>query len=471
MNVSRVAKGGMMRTQTGTPYYACPEVWKDMPYDHRSDIWSAGCVLYEMIMKLPPFRAQTMKGLYAKVLSGKYDPLPQHYTQDMKNILKSCLQVRASERANCDKILRMPGLLNHLTSTLDEIQSMMPDQENLMKTIRMPRRMGEITERMPKPQYDQPAFKRTNSQPQMRSSEALDSESAKRNLISATKNGLNAKNGSYSTRNQSAVAPGTDSSKQTSSLNLGGNQVVEVESKSLIQKAHELYNIKNNEKKTAAYRTPDKNNNQQISLADRAARLNQELQHELPAIEEAADKENDTFAQGGPIAALQLAGKRREAQRKQRRESASQNSSRLQSNDRSGLRSAEPQSLSAQKDKYRMYREKNDNESIGIGNLAAAKLNNGMPPRTRLSYQPKQGEANTPGYNQSNKAADLIGHMNDKCSLPRIQSSRSNMSAQKPYGLHSRQSSRAKMLEIQNKAIIGGGDFSSQASLAKQKSR
>jgi hypothetical protein len=44
------------------------------------------------------------------------------------------------------------------------------------------------------------------------------------------------------------------------------------------------------------------------SLADRAARINQELNHELPAIEEAADRENDTFATGGPIAALKLAG-------------------------------------------------------------------------------------------------------------------------------------------------------------------
>ena len=109
-----------------------------------------------------------MKGLYAKVLSGKYEPIPQHYSDDMRKILRSCLQVRASERPKCDKILAMPGLLNHITGTLDEIQAMVPDQENLMKTIRMPRRMGEITERLPASQYDQPSFKRTNSQPNVR---------------------------------------------------------------------------------------------------------------------------------------------------------------------------------------------------------------------------------------------------------------------------------------------------------------
>jgi NIMA (never in mitosis gene a)-related kinase 1/4/5 len=73
LNVSKVAKRGMLRTQTGTPYYACPEVWKDQPYDHRSDIWSLGCVLYEIITHQPPFRATTMKGLYAKVIAGKYE--------------------------------------------------------------------------------------------------------------------------------------------------------------------------------------------------------------------------------------------------------------------------------------------------------------------------------------------------------------------------------------------------------------
>jgi NIMA (never in mitosis gene a)-related kinase len=54
LNVSKVAKG-MLSTQTGTPYYASPEVWQDRPYDLKSDIWSVGCVLYEMCTLQPPF--------------------------------------------------------------------------------------------------------------------------------------------------------------------------------------------------------------------------------------------------------------------------------------------------------------------------------------------------------------------------------------------------------------------------------
>ena len=61
LNVSKVAKRGLVYTQTGTPYYACPEVWKDKPYDLKSDIWSLGCVIYEAATKNPPFKAQNMQ--------------------------------------------------------------------------------------------------------------------------------------------------------------------------------------------------------------------------------------------------------------------------------------------------------------------------------------------------------------------------------------------------------------------------
>mgnify|MGYP002078463670 CR=1 FL=1 len=45
LNVSKTSKS-LGNTQTGTPYYASPEIWKDEPYDKKSDIWSLGCVLY-----------------------------------------------------------------------------------------------------------------------------------------------------------------------------------------------------------------------------------------------------------------------------------------------------------------------------------------------------------------------------------------------------------------------------------------
>jgi len=120
-------------------------------------------------MKQPPFRASTMKGLYAKVVAGKFDPVSSMYSQDFKDIIRSCLQVRATDRPTCDKILAMPGLLNHLTGTLEEIDQTAVQQdesETLLKTIKMPRKMGQITERLPAPQYNSDKqIKRTNSLP------------------------------------------------------------------------------------------------------------------------------------------------------------------------------------------------------------------------------------------------------------------------------------------------------------------
>lgn len=76
MNVSKVSQKGLCQTQTGTPYYASPEVWKDHPYDGKSDIWSLGCVVYEIVCLKPPFMAQDMEGLYKKVIRGLYPRIP-----------------------------------------------------------------------------------------------------------------------------------------------------------------------------------------------------------------------------------------------------------------------------------------------------------------------------------------------------------------------------------------------------------
>ena len=98
----------MLYTQTGTPYYASPVVWKDLPYDFKSDIWSLGCVLFETVTLVPPFRAKDMNGLYKKVTKGEFKELPPTFSLDLAKVIKNMLKLDPKERPSCEEILRMP---------------------------------------------------------------------------------------------------------------------------------------------------------------------------------------------------------------------------------------------------------------------------------------------------------------------------------------------------------------------------
>jgi NIMA (never in mitosis gene a)-related kinase 1/4/5 len=156
LNVSKIVKKGLSYTQTGTPYYASPEVWRDLPYDSKSDIWSLGCVLYEMCALVPPFRADDMQGLYKKVIKGKYPRIPDHFSQEMATVIKFMLQISPTYRPSCDQILALP-IVEALSkkffpeerNKLEEIE----DQQNLLKTIRISRNLFSLTERLPKSKY------------------------------------------------------------------------------------------------------------------------------------------------------------------------------------------------------------------------------------------------------------------------------------------------------------------------------
>jgi NIMA (never in mitosis gene a)-related kinase len=95
----------MAKTQTGTPYYACPEVWSDTPYGAKSDVWSLGCVIYEMCSLKPPFRAPNFEGLYKKIMGGQYDKIPLNYSSQLAMFISRCLTVNEKKRATIDELL------------------------------------------------------------------------------------------------------------------------------------------------------------------------------------------------------------------------------------------------------------------------------------------------------------------------------------------------------------------------------
>ncbi len=105
MNTSKVCKSGMLLTQLGTPYYASPEVWQERPYSHKSDMWSLGCVLFELCNHKLPFQSSTMEGLYRKVVKAKVPRLEAIYSLELNNVVRQLLRQDYIQRPSCDDLL------------------------------------------------------------------------------------------------------------------------------------------------------------------------------------------------------------------------------------------------------------------------------------------------------------------------------------------------------------------------------
>ena len=141
-----------MFTQTGTPYYASPEVWKDKPYDSKSDIWSLGWVLYEICALSPPFTAKDMKGLYNKVIKGEYTRIPAQYSQELANVIDMCLRVVPSKRPTAAQLLRTKEVVLHLREGKIEEEK---GSSSLLATIKLPSDLRLIKDRLPSAKYSE----------------------------------------------------------------------------------------------------------------------------------------------------------------------------------------------------------------------------------------------------------------------------------------------------------------------------
>lgn len=154
MNVSKLTDmRGLNYTQTGTPYYASPEVWRDQPYNIKSDIWSLGWVLYEMIWLKPPFRANSMEGLFRKVSKGLYQPIPKKYSLELSNLVRSLLKSNPDKRPTWDEILQMPSVSKKTSLYFPETVYGSENNE-LLKTILFPKNIMYLTDQLPVPCYD-----------------------------------------------------------------------------------------------------------------------------------------------------------------------------------------------------------------------------------------------------------------------------------------------------------------------------
>ena len=161
--VSKVLKSdeALARTQVGTPYYVAPEVWRNRPYNAKCDMWSLGCLLYELCTYRPPFEAESMESLARKIIRGKFDMIPAGYSQSLKQMTNRLLVIEPPRRAGCSEVLAMDAVrqrvkeLPRMPSEAGSDGAASPDNViDLVDTIQVPRKFNDLTKKLPPPRYD-----------------------------------------------------------------------------------------------------------------------------------------------------------------------------------------------------------------------------------------------------------------------------------------------------------------------------
>lgn len=95
-------------TYVGTPFYMSPEICAAERYTMKSDIWSLGCIIYELCTHEPPFNAKTHFQLVQKIKDGKIAPIPNVYSPELMATIKDCLRVNPDRRPDTATLLNNP---------------------------------------------------------------------------------------------------------------------------------------------------------------------------------------------------------------------------------------------------------------------------------------------------------------------------------------------------------------------------
>lgn len=106
-------------TFVGTPYYMSPEVIEGQDYNEKSDMWSLGCLIYELCALHPPFQATTHKQLAAKIKEARYERIPIQYSNALQEVLGFLLTYEDFLRPTALVVLHHSALVAHTASKKD----------------------------------------------------------------------------------------------------------------------------------------------------------------------------------------------------------------------------------------------------------------------------------------------------------------------------------------------------------------
>ncbi|XVF26034.1 hypothetical protein REPUB_Repub13aG0265300 [Reevesia pubescens] len=107
-----IEEGKLFRDMVGSSYYVAPEVLR-RSYGKELDIWSAGIILYILLSGVPPFWAETEKGIFDAIIEGELDFESQPWpliSESAKDLVRKMLTMDPKKRLTSAQVLEHPWM-------------------------------------------------------------------------------------------------------------------------------------------------------------------------------------------------------------------------------------------------------------------------------------------------------------------------------------------------------------------------
>lgn len=114
-------------TLTGTPYYTSPEICLGKRYNSKTDVWSLGCVLYELATFAHPFDGRSQRQLFDNIIRASYTPVAtalagrqMQYSAGLGSLVAAMLMKNPRDRPSVGSLLKMPLVMARIQRFLSE---------------------------------------------------------------------------------------------------------------------------------------------------------------------------------------------------------------------------------------------------------------------------------------------------------------------------------------------------------------
>eukprot|EP01135_Chromosphaera_perkinsii_P002985 Nk52_evm7s232 gene=Nk52_evmTU7s232 len=133
--IAKVLMGSTDQANTfaGTPYYMSPEILQSKGYNAKSDVWSLGCVLYELCCLKHAFQGEEedrgLLGIMYRICEGQTPELPEDISPLLRDLIRRMLNKNPEERPSVQEILSIPEITQRLKVIFERFSQQEEEEE------------------------------------------------------------------------------------------------------------------------------------------------------------------------------------------------------------------------------------------------------------------------------------------------------------------------------------------------------